>query len=83
MVRPERVELPTLRFVAARSIQLSYGRIKLFRLYTAVCAGVRFYTDLLDMTMGFFNKSQALSVLRTGGEGGIRTLEEAINPLLP
>ncbi len=30
MVRPERFELPTLRFVAARSIQLSYGRIARF-----------------------------------------------------
>ncbi len=50
MVRPERFELPTLRFVAARSIQLSYGRIDWFFV---------------------------------GGEGGIRTLEEAINPLLP
>src|SRR5699024_10348492 len=27
MARPERFELSTLRFVAARSIQLSYGRI--------------------------------------------------------
>src|ERR1700728_1505874 len=28
MVRPERFELPTLWFVATRSIQLSYGRIE-------------------------------------------------------
>ena len=27
VVRPERLELPTLRFEAARSIQLSYGRV--------------------------------------------------------
>ena len=46
---PGRFELPTLRFVAARSIQLSYGPL----------TGCH------------------------GGEGGIRTLEEAINPLLP
>ncbi len=29
MARPERVELPTFWFVARRSIQLSYGRIRL------------------------------------------------------
>jgi hypothetical protein len=28
MARPERFELPTLWFVATRSIQLSYGRVK-------------------------------------------------------
>ena len=28
MVRPERFELPTYWFVASRSIQLSYGRIR-------------------------------------------------------
>jgi hypothetical protein len=28
MVRPERVELPTYKFVACCSIQLSYGRTK-------------------------------------------------------
>ena len=49
MAGPGRFELPTLRFVAARSIQLSYGPL----------TGCH------------------------GGEGGIRTLEEAINPLLP
>ena len=27
MVRPERFELPTARFVAGYSIQLSYGRV--------------------------------------------------------
>ena len=29
MVRPERLELPTSRFVVWRSIQLSYGRLNL------------------------------------------------------
>ena len=29
MVRPERFELPTYWFVASRSIQLSYGRIRM------------------------------------------------------
>jgi hypothetical protein len=28
MVRPERFELPTYWFVASRSIQLSYGRMR-------------------------------------------------------
>jgi hypothetical protein len=32
VARPERFELPTLRFVAARSIQLSYGRVLVSKL---------------------------------------------------
>ncbi len=44
MARPERFELPTARFVAGYSIQLSYGRV--FK-----------------------------TVMESGGEGGIRTLE--------
>ena len=67
MARPERFELPTSWFVARHSIQLSYGR--------AGCAKSpkMMLHFLLDMPI----------VLSTGGERGIRTLDGAINPILP
>lgn len=53
MVRPGRFELPTLRFVAARSIQLSYGRFNFYQRSVDVCLKREFYTDSMLMTMDF------------------------------
>ncbi len=51
LARPERFELPTARFVAEYSIQLSYGRIVYFALQAALLqsrAGARSYKILAE-----------------------------------
>ena len=69
MARPERFELPTTWFVARYSIQLSYGRLD--------------RTFNLAFAEGFLPFRSQYKTSYIGGEGGIRTLDEAINPILP
>ena len=73
MARPERFELPTTWFVARYSIQLSYGR-----------AGVR-TIGAEPVIVNKKERSQTDLQFRVlnGGERGIRTLDRAINPILP
>ena len=61
MVRPERFELPTDRFVADYSIQLSYGRlIKLAIIFV--------YFSCVNLNLKIME-------LNGGGERGVRTLD--------
>ena len=75
MARLERFELPTARFVAEYSIQLSYRRLKL------VSTG--FWLRLRCELYTFSHPKITIVSKKVGGEGGIRTLDEAINPILP
>jgi hypothetical protein len=52
MARPERFELPTARFVAEYSIQLSYGRIVWFAVFLKIGGerGIRTLEGLLTLT---------------------------------
>ena len=70
MVRPKGVEPLTARFVAEYSIQLSYGRIIMSRIIQTL--------NGLSITP-FIIKTSNLN----GGDGGIRTLDRATNPILP
>ncbi len=71
MVRRERFELPTAWFVARYSIQLSYRRTRFFDL-----PHFRFNETPVNKNLCFTN------FCFTGGEGGIRTLDE-FSPILP
>ena len=51
MARPERFELPTTKFVAWYSIQLSYGRMKLFRVEPSMVSASSRHPCLL-LTLG-------------------------------
>ena len=62
MARPERFELPTDRFVADYSIQLSYGRI----IEPLIIFYLVFFVNFLI---------QKIKSLYCGGERGIRTLD--------
>ncbi len=68
LARPERFELPTARFVAEYSIQLSYGRVVHFR--------------GLGPLVQFARRARSYN-RKFGGERGIRTLEGvlALTPL--
>ena len=72
MARPERFELPTARFVAEYSIQLSYGRI--------VCSRLK---PLPHLCLFGPEGPPTISHFNSGGERGIRTLEGvlALTPL--
>ncbi len=61
MARPERFELPTDRFVADYSIQLSYGRVTYFSILPLQLIYVNY---ILNSCFGI-----------SGGERGIRTLD--------
>ena len=57
LARPERFELPTARFVAEYSIQLSYGRLRSSalscwtgRMSTAVATSARLFLSILALT---------------------------------
>ena len=70
MARPERFELPTPKFVAWCSIQLSYGRVVLCgAFYSAVCAPSTFFETFIYICC--FNAH--VNKIKNGGEGGIRT----------
>ena len=74
MVRLERFERPTAWFVARYSIQLSYRRLKLRQDYAHPAR----YRQVKNQSI-----SEDLKLNKNGGEGGIRTLDRAINPILP
>ena len=64
MARPERFELPTARFVAEYSIQLSYGRF--------------IEPQIIPLSQMFVNQSSGLIRFlfgMRGGERGVRTLD--------
>ncbi len=61
MARPERFELPTARFVAEYSIQLSYGRYVLYQ-YGGE-GGIRTLEGLLTLTPLAGERFQPLSHL--------------------
>ena len=48
MARPERFELPTARFVAGYSIQLSYGRAVFPRVTLRFARGANYPRETLD-----------------------------------
>ena len=75
MARLERFELPTARFVAEYSIQLSYRRFLLVSTDFRLRLRCELYT--------FSHPKITIGSNILGGEGGIRTLDEAINPILP
>src|SRR6185312_7833651 len=117
MARPERFELPTTKFVAWYSIQLSYGRMKLLctnphgafsaRLpwragsartrcdpthrassgrttnrATGASSNRRMTFRGRAMNRRLFRVTGKAS-MKTGGERGIRTLDQAFDPILP
>jgi hypothetical protein len=77
MARPERFELPTAWFVARYSIQLSYGRVVNGELCPTRNHGVK-----VDGNTERSAESDSM-LGENGGERGIRTLDGAVNPILP
>ncbi len=82
MARPERFELPTTKFVAWYSIQLSYGRVVLkpwqFALRDNPAKTRKTKRGIIHRGPRKVNES-----LEVGGERGIRTLDGAFDPILP
>ena len=75
VARPERFELPTTKFVAWCSIQLSYGR-----------AEAKLWGTLPDSSMlsqKLFHDTTLAHLSSPGGVRGIRTLDQAFDPILP
>ena len=91
MARPEGFEPPTAWFVARYSIQLSYGRLSVFRgKKSGNPRRAGQYTDFRDLFQGTdrvipagIEKGLERPFFMDGGERGIRTLDGAINPILP
>ena len=75
VARPERFELPTTKFVAWCSIQLSYGR-----------AEAKLWGTLRESSMPvhqLFTTRPLHTFSSFGGVRGIRTLDQAFDPILP
>ncbi len=91
MARPARFERATAWFVARYSIQLSYGRvgvgIMLMLPIYVKGKSVKTTDKSLPTFPGNFEKDgirfMDVSISKYGGERGIRTLDGAINPILP
>ena len=75
VARPERFELPTTKFVAWCSIQLSYGRAE------AKLWGTLPESSMLSQKL--FHDTTLAHLSSPGGVRGIRTLDKAFDPILP
>jgi hypothetical protein len=90
VARPERFELPTTKFVAWCSIQLSYGRAAGKLCGTVATSsmpastttrGCRENLNLAAAEQA--KKSRQKAAFSIGGVRGIRTLDQAFDPILP
>ena len=83
LARLERFELPTARFVAEYSIQLSYRRINCYpelQGRTPRGASSNCHLQFSGRALSVFADTASIN---NGGERGIRTLDRAINPIHP
>ena len=85
VARPERFELPTPKFVAWCSIQLSYGRAeaKLCRTFAFPSTSCHHTDTACRDFPEEKNRRLSAAISQSGGVRGIRTLDGAFDPILP